>query len=77
MFFLRFVSNIELLRFLSLIFEKKVSRCIKILKLTLAFTLKYSTCFFEVFPSFGAAMALNYFLKKNIYFYLEIQFLFC
>ena len=49
MFFLRFVSSSELLRFLYLIFEKKMSRLIKILKLTYAFTLKYSTYFLRFF----------------------------
>ena len=58
MFFLRFVSNIELLRFLYLIFEKKKDVALnQNFKIDICIYLEIQYLFFENFPSFGAAMA--------------------
>ena len=57
MFFLRFVSNIELLRFLYLIFEKKDVALNQNFKIDICIYLEVQYLFFENFPSFGAVMA--------------------
>ena len=57
MFFLRFVSSIELLRFLYLIFEKKKDVALnQNFKIDICIYLEIQFLIFEIFSSFGAAM---------------------
>ena len=57
MFFIRFVSSIEFLRFLDLIFEKKDVALNQNFKIDICIYHEIQYLFFEIFPSCGTAMA--------------------